>query len=227
MIRTENTELKNLAVQWLSDLYGIKTVRSPDHLSTFVYCLTKAWYSQQESRIEPTENEVLLFALGYGLQDVLTPKDATGMIFEQEGITYSPDMHFVLPNEKAELLMELKTTRRSARKHWEAIPETWMTYMLGGCKMRGTNRYDLIVLYMMGGYRPPFPEILCDTFIFSDEEIEANWQRIQQRKKVLDASLQTSKPPTPFAWNYDWECKYCSYKMVCESVSSVRREEEE
>jgi len=215
--RVENPELSRKILDHLASLYKIKEVREPNHLSSYVYCRTKGFLDQKQA-IEPTDEEVMLFALGYGLQDVLTPKDATAETYEFEGIIYRPDM--TMTRGEVERLQELKTTRRSAKKHYidEEIPVTWLAYMMGGCKIRDTNQYDLIVLYMMGGYSPPFPQLYTDTFYFTEEEIEDNWHTIKHNKEVLDSALEQNKPPTPFGHCYDWECKNCRYKLICETL---------
>ncbi len=217
MRRVDNPELKQKMLDHLADLYKIKEIREPNHLSSYVYCRTRGFLDQKQA-IEPTEEEVMLFAIGYGLQDVLTPKDATAELHEFAGIIYRPDM--TLTRAEFERLQELKTTRKSAKNHYidEYIPVTWLAYMKGGCKIRKTNQYDLIVLYLMGSYSPPFPQIYADTFYFTDEEVEENWQTIMANKKVLDESLKAGKPPTPFQHCYEWECKNCRYKLVCETL---------
>jgi len=217
MRRVENPELKRKILNHLADLYKIKEVREPNHLSSYIYCRTKGFFDQKQA-IEPTDEEVMLFAIGYGLQDVLTPKDARAELYEFEGIIYRPDM--TMTKGEFEKLQELKTTRKSARDHYidERISVTWLAYMMGGCRIRNTNQYDLVVLYLMGNYAPPFPQLYADTFYFTDEEIEENWQTIKANKKVLDDALADNKPPTPFAHCYDWECKNCRYKLLCETL---------
>lgn len=223
MNRVENPELKRKILDHLIDQYQLKEKREPNHLSTYIYCRTKAYFEQQPGSIEPTEQEVMLFAIGYGLQDVLTPKSAKAPVYNQGGIIYRPDMVFHPTHTEVENLVELKTTRMSAKKHWEPdhIPVTWLDYMMGGCYLRKTTKYDLIILYLMGGYNPPFPELYCDTFEFTPEEIGENWAKLQQRKEVLDESLAIGVPPEPYKNCYDWECKYCRYKMVCETISTT------
>lgn len=160
----------------------------------------------------------MLFALGYGLQDVLTPKDATAPVVRVEGIIYRPDLIL------SKRLNEIKTTRRSAKHHFidEDIPVTWLDYMKGGCYMTDSNEYDLIVLYMMGNYAPPFPQLYADTFTFDEKEIVENWSRIVERKEVLDSALKTGKPPQPFKHCYEWECKYCRYQLVCNNMEDLQ-----
>ena len=248
MKRVDNPELNRKILNHLADLYKIKEVREPNHLSSYISCRTRGFFDQKQA-IEPTDEEVMLFALGYGLQDVLTPKDSQAKTYEYEGITYRPDMTLTVhrrdyPEQlpyteltinipmqtvhEVERLQELKTTRRSAKKHYidEEIPVTWLAYMMGGCKIRQTNQYDLIVLYMMGNYAPPFPQLYTDTFYFTDEEIETNWGMVISNKVVLDSALAEGKPPTPFMHCYDWECNYCRYKLVCETLVRLKPKEE-
>ena len=159
--------------------------------------------------------EVMLFSLGYGLQDVLTPKDADAPVIEKNGITYRPYM--ILSNR----LNEIKTTRKSAKYHYtdDGIPVTWMDYMMGGCYMMGKIEYDLIILYLMGNYSPPFPELYAETIRFDKEEIDTNWQKIMAQKEILDNAIATNNPPEPFENCYDWECKFCRYKLVCGTLA--------
>ncbi len=218
MKRVDNPELQRKILDHLAGLYKIKEVREPNHLSSYVTCRTKTFFDQKQA-IEPTDEEVMLFALGYGLQDVLTPKDSTAKVYNLSGITYRPDMSFEVTKAEIELL-ELKTTRKSAKNHYidEALPATWLSYMKGGCMIAGVERYDLAVLYMMGNYSPPFPQIYCDTLFFEKQELLDNWDIILANKRILDDALDKGVPPSPFHNCYDWECTYCRYKLMCEML---------
>ena len=211
----DNPALERLVLNHLAEQYGIYETREPNHLSTFVYCLTRAFFTVKMPT-EPTDEEVMLFALGYGLQDVLTPRDFTTPKYEFEGIVYRPDM--VLRVGEAENLFEMKTTRKSMKKG--DIPETWMAYMQGGCYIRKTNRYDLIILYMMGNYAPPFPKIVAKTFYFEDAELNANWENIKHRQYILNHAIANNTPPEPFQFNYAWECQYCKNKLLCTTITN-------
>jgi len=202
----------------LADKYKLLEVREPNHLSTYISCLTKQYFDQRAAT-DPTEEELMLFALGYGLQDVLTPKDMTAPYNEKYGIIYRPD--FLIPRNSINRLTELKTTRKSAKNHWidEQIPETWLAYMKGGCYIKDENEYDLTVLYLCGSYAPPFPSIMADTFIFTDSEIADNWSWLLPRKAELDRCLAEDTPPEPGKWCYNWECKFCRHKLVCDTMA--------
>jgi len=214
MRRVDNPELKRIVLNHLADLYKIKEVREPNHLSSYVTCRTRGFLDQRQAT-EPTDEEVMLYALGYGLQDVLTPRDATAPVINKDGIVYRPDL--ILSTR----LNEIKTTRKSAKYHYldDSIVETWLDYMQGGCYIRDDREYDLIVLYLMGDYSPPFPLIYADTFYFTDEEIKNNWAKILCQKNILDVALETNEIPEPYKHCYEWECKYCRYKLVCQTIS--------
>jgi hypothetical protein len=162
----------------------------------------------------------MLFALGYGLQDVLTPPDAHTPTIECEGIIYRPDMLLDLPNFG---LVELKTTRMSSKK--DELPDTWLEYIKGGCYIRSTNTYDLSVLYMMGNYAPPFPRLASFRLEFEQAELDSNWQYLMTRKQIYESHLADNTPPEPYMWSKDWECSKCRYKLTCEAVAAHKKEE--
>jgi len=216
MKRIDNPELKNKILDHLADIYKIKEVREEGHLSSYITCRTKSFLDLKQTA-EPTEQEVMLFALGYGLQDVLTPKDVAPVVYRKEGIIYRPDFPMVWTGN----LGELKTTRKSAKYHFmdDALPPTWIDYMAAGCYLTDTTKYDLVILYMMGNYSPPFPDIYSETELFEGNEIPDNWQKILAQKTVLDDAIATGTPPEPFKNCYEWECKYCRYKLVCQTLA--------
>lgn len=211
MERIHNPEIEQYALKHLADLYNIRQQRQGIHLSTVIYCLTRAYFDFTQY-IQPTEEEVMLFALGYGLQDVLTPQEAEAPVFEKDGITYSPD--FML--KMNDTYFEIKTTRMSIDKGY--LPDTWIEYIMGGCYIRDINEYELVVLYMMGNWKPPFPKIYAETLKFNQEEILVNWWNIIGRRNQLIGHLNDRTPPIPMGWCKEWECKYCRYKIVCDAI---------
>jgi hypothetical protein len=228
MKRVENPELANKILEYLAVKYKLREIRTLEdgvHLSSTVYCRTRGYFDSSNEGIGATRQELMLFALGYGLQDVMTPPDASAPMYECEGIIYRPDLLFEANNQ----LVEVKTTRKSSKPHFiddEWLPETWMKYIKGGCYIRKTNRYDLVVLYLMGNYAPPFPQIYADTLYFEDYELEENWREVIANRDVLLNAKKTGVPPTPFQHCYQWECKDCRYKMVCEVLSRESAEKD-
>ena len=218
MKRTANPSMDRLILDHLAEKYKLKEKREGIHLSTLVYCLTRSFFDQRLP-IGPTDEEVMLFALGYGLQDVLTPTDSTTPTYEKDGIVFRPDFMMKLPG--TERYSEIKTTRASLKKNLLSLPETWVEYIMGGCYIRGVDSYELTGLYMMGSYSPPFPIIYSETLSFEEGELLTNWIRLTNRKEAYEASLGDDKPPTPFQYCKDWECKSCRYRLVCDSIMMV------
>lgn len=221
-----NFETDRQILRHLGDLYGIFDKREPNHLSTYVYCLTKAYWSHV-TPIPPTDTECLLFALGYGLQDVITPTGATVPVYEKHGVIYRPDLE--LPEVWGDVPGEIKTTRLSPKTvETSGFPSTWMKYMKGVCFLKDISRYHLVVLHLMGYWRPPTPLVMSYDIEFSDEEIFDNWSELLSRKVVLDDALVNSQVPLPFTYmNADSgkaECNWgsgCRYRMLCDAQSLV------
>lgn len=216
MKRTPNPVLDRLIIDHLAKKYKLKEKREGIHLSTLVYCLTRSFYDLTMP-IEPTDEELMLWALGYGLQEVLTPAEATTPTFEEEGIVYRPDMVF----EMEGFTLELKTTRASLKKNLLNLPETWVEYIMGGCHIRKIKSYELSGLYLMGNYAPPFPQIYSETLSFNKTELDENWERILLRRSAYQAAIDRDTPPTPYRWNKEWECNNCRYSTVCSAVEGL------
>jgi hypothetical protein len=220
----ENNELSRIMLDHLAEMYGIKSKREGIHLSTLIYCLKKQQLDNGDdnSRIVPTDQEVLLFALGWGLQDVMTPKSTETPTLEKDGIVYRPDFVFALKD----WVCELKTTRMSSTKGlMRDFPKGWLIYMKGGCVMTGRNTYDLSVLYMMGNWKPPFPEIKSYRFTFTDEELKDNWDWLITRRNVYKYALESNTPLDPYVWNEPYECKNCRYFTICDAESKSKKME--
>ena len=109
----------------------------------------------------------------------------------------------------------------SAKYHYmdDGLSVTWVDYMMGGCYMTEKTEYDLIILYLMGNYSPPFPDIYAETIQFEKSELERNWNMIMANKAILDGAISSGTPPAPFINCYDWECKYCRYNLVCQTLA--------
>src|SRR3990167_10796688 len=161
MKRELNPELDSLVLAALAEKYKLLETREPNHLSTYIYCLTKGFWEQQ-APIAPNDTELLLFATGYGLQEVMTPSDSRAVVYNAEGIIYRPDA--TLPMLKSERLVEMKSTRSGVKRYQEGdLPETWMRYMKGGCWIKKTLAYDLVVIYLS---ERPVAKIISETITF-------------------------------------------------------------
>jgi len=219
MIRTENPELSRIILNHLSDKYEISQPREGIHLSTLVYCLTRSFFDSKGA-VEPTDEEVMLFALGYGLQDVLTPPSTDTPTFEEGGIIYRPDMLLKLPGFN---LVEIKTTRMSSKK--DELPDTWLEYIKGGCHIKKETSYDLAILYLMGNYAPPFPQLRTYKLEFESKELDDNWNYLMTRRDVFQSHVADNTPPEPYMWRKEWECKNCRHKLNCAAISLLGKKE--
>lgn len=210
MQRILNTQLDRRILNHLGELYSIneKRIDTPEavHLSSLVYCLTRSFFNQT-AFTRPTDEEVLLFSIGYGLQDVLQPTGSERPTYHDSGIVYRPDGEF----EDLEL-WEMKSTR----KHKDDLPDTWLEYIKGGCYIRKQNSYNLSVLHIIQ------PRLMSETLIFEPDELKDNWEYLMARKDTYVRSLKSGEPPQPYEHNKTWECAYCKNKLMCQAVAGLR-----
>lgn len=183
-----------------------KTRTAGIHMTELIYCLTSGYWD----KIMPlpfTKQHALTMALGIGLERVIIPEEMRAVPGTCEGIEYSPDFWY-----KVGVPSELKTTRMSTKKTiTRDFPVTWVQQIMGYCYAEKKLEYGLSVVHLMGGYKPPFPETLGVKFIFSQQELQNNWDYLMWRKQVYIQGFADGQPPTPTKWCQDWECKNCRY----------------
>ena len=154
-----------------------------------------------------SRQQAITVALGIGMERVFIPEDKRAMPGTCEGIDYSPDFWF-----RGDEPSEMKTTRMSSKKtHTRDFPETWRQQIMGYCFAEKKLKYGLSIVHIMGDYKPPFPEILAVKFIFTQQELQDNWDFLMWRKTVYIQSFADQQPPTATKWCQDWECKNCRY----------------
>ena len=215
MRRVLNPELDRIVLDALAKKYKLLEKREGIHLSTLNYCLTKG-YLDLKSPIDPTDTELLLFATGYGLQELMFPAPEDAPVYVKDGITYRPDGVLQVRTEDVERLIEVKSTRSGTKRYQEGdLPETWVTYMKGGCHIRDKQSYDLSVIYLA---ERPSAKIISETVYFEDDEIESNWRWVLDRRNLYQASLDAETVPTPFTTASSWLCNNCRYRTICETI---------
>ncbi len=176
------------------------------HLTELIYCLTSGYYAKIMP-LSVEKQQALTMALGISLERVLIPEDKRAQPGTCEGVDYSPDFWY-----KGNIPSELKTTRMSTKKTINRdFPESWVQQIMGYCYAEKKLEYGLSVVHLMGGYKPPFPEILAVKFQFTQQELQNNWDFLMWRKQVYIQSFADMQPPTPTKWCKDWECKLCRY----------------
>ena len=215
MERIPNPELDRMTLDALAKRYKLLEKREGIHLSSLNYCLTKS-YLDLDSPLEPTDTELLLFATGYGLQEVMTSSETETPTYEKDGILYRPDAVLPATAGNAERLIEMKSTRSGAKRYQEGdLPETWVTYMKGGCYIREVQSYDLVVIYLA---ERPTAKIISETILFDVDEITENWAWLLQRRDIYKEAIETKTIPTPQHYCADWMCTNCRYKFICSFI---------
>jgi len=215
MRRELNPELDRIILDSLAEKYKLLEPREGIHLSSLNYCLTKA-YLDLKAFIEPTDTELLLFATGYGLQEVMTHSSTATPLYVKDEVTYRPDGVIPISITGIERLVEMKSTRAGVKRYQEGgLPDTWITYMMGGACIRGKDSYDLAVIYLA---ERPTAKIISETIYFEQEELEENWRWIISRRDLYKNALATETVPTPFTTVAKWACENCRYRMLCDSI---------
>ena len=222
MIRTPNDQLIRETLEHLKKLYTDTNRHEGIHLTDLIYCLTRSYWDKTDP-LPPTDDEVMLFALGWGLQQVLVPREQDAEVLVVDGIYLSPDFISL-----GGVMAELKATRQSSRKkmpngQYEPSPfsETWVEQMMGYCyatRIAGNEWpiYELLILHMMGNYSPPFPLLKGWRVEFTPEELKEFWATMLVRKAILNDCLERRhSPPEPKLWCKEWECESCRYSIRC------------
>ena len=201
---TPNPQLYRYTMDRLVESY-VKDKPFP-HLTELIYCLTRSYLDRLE-HLPPTDDELLKFAIGWGLESVMVKGLETKPTIE-DGIHVSPDFfHVAGPGEFG----EFKTTRMFPPKGADLprIPETWLEQIMGYCYAYGTLTYDLAILHIIP------PELKCWRLHFNPDEVRGNWTHIMARKKLYLDFMALAEVPAPFEYNRDWECKGCRYYLRC------------
>ncbi len=197
-------DMYKLLITKVTELSGPRTAGI--HLTELIYCLTSSYWDKI-MRLPFTKQSAITMALGIGFEHVLIPEEMCAKPGTCEGVDYSPDFWY-----RGNLPAEMKMTRMSTKKtHTRDFPETWRQQIMGYCYAEKKLEYGLGIVHMMGGYNPPFPEILAVKFIFTQQELQNNWDYLMWRKQVYVQSFAEQQPPTPTKWCQDWECKWCRY----------------
>ena len=224
MKRTLNPDLDRIVLDALAEKYKLLERREGIHLSDLTYCLTKSYWDCT-APLPPTDKELLLFATGYGLQEVMTPSCGKSLVYELDEITYRPDSVFPVTIAGVESLVEMKSTRAGVKRYQDGeLPETWVTYMMGGAFIRDTDTYHLAVIYLA---ERGSAAIISETITFEREELEYNWKWLLERKDIYKKALRTEIAPDPFIYNVaKWLCTNCRYRTVCDAVTIMSRKEQ-
>jgi len=199
-------EMYRLLIQKVTELnQGVKR-GGGIHLTDLIYCLSRSYWDKVMP-LPYEKQEAITMALGIGFERVLIPEEMRAKPGTCDGVDYSPDFWF-----RGDIPSEMKTTRMSTKKtHERQFPETWLQQIKGYCYGEKKLEYGLGIVHLMGGYKPPFPEILAVKFVFTQKELQDNWDFLMWRKNIYIQSFADQKPPTPTKFCQSWECQYCRY----------------
>ena len=209
----EDPALRQAHIDILAKEYQMMEPRQGIHASDLIYCITKSYWNKIDY-LPPSEDDILRFSIGLGLERVIIQYQATRVEpLHVEGIDLSPD--FLIDN----IHSELKTTRWGVNHE---LPETWMKQVMAYCYATGIPLYNLTVMHIIQAV------IKSYRLLFEQEELEENWGWMLNRKEILEQQLSLSEetgevlPPEAFKYNEDRECGFCRYKLRCDLAASLK-----
>ena len=220
MIFTRNEPLEQELLQEIDDsMYDGD--RAQPSVSGMIYCLTRTFYENNlilpnekgELRVKHTDEQILLFITGLGLEKTILTGRQISEAGETEGIQWHVD-HYGLDDK----FIEVKSTRGSSKTS-DDISDGWKRQILAYFYVKGISEGDLAILHLMGSYNPPFPQFRVWHLEADQQEIVENWEWIKARAEVYKQAVATGEAPTPYKFNMDWECKNCNWKGLCEAKS--------
>ena len=212
-------EDSSLARRMLDDLESEMWIdKKLPHLTELIYCLTASWCR----RVQPlpyTPQEVSLFAVGVGVEKVLLRSHRQHLEGVCDGIHYDAD--FLDYNNN---VGEFKCTRKSMKYMPEEFPWGWEMQVKGYMYALGKDQATLAAMCLMGDYAPPFPQLGAWHGSASEQELANTWQWLCWRKEVYLDHLERKVMPKQFAFNQDYECTYCAFRILCDAREVIDRD---
>lgn len=195
-------------------------VRKGTHLSDLLYCNYKTYFRKKGLQPKQSDEQILLFTLGYALQYFLFPKNKE-KVYEKDGILCRPDVENEYLMEVEIPLAEVKSTRVSINNFKLADSPHYVEQMAGYCVVKDVLECSLITFFVMGNYRPPFPKAKVWDVKFTQQELDDYWETFLVRKTNLEWALKHNTLPQTHFRREDikkkgearyWECKYCEVR---------------
>lgn len=227
----EDPLLHEQLVDIISQEYQLLNPRTGIHASDLIYCLTRSYWNKNDY-LPPSEDEVMRFSIGLGLERVIVQYEATRVepiavcgCLHPEEVHVGPYSRCVIPGCGCYMIWlspdfliygihsELKTTRWGPTHAWA---DTWIRQVMAYCFATGSNTYNLAVLHIIQAVLKAY------RITFTAEEVEDNWSWMMYRKEVLIEHIESKAPPKEFTYNEEWECSYCRYKLRCDLAASLR-----
>jgi len=190
---------------------GIKEEREGISVTGLLYCLTKNFYQKQVDNAKPDRKTLLFFTTGLALEKVILDgvmqgyqKPTEG---EYEGIAFHTDSFDPITG-----VDEFKSTRKKMTDlpTGDDLGVEWHRQFKAYCKMHNVTKGRFIVLQVI------YPDLYAFDCEYTQEEIDENWDYILARKELYESFAEKGERPTPFTTNQEWECRNCTYKMICD-----------
>lgn len=201
---TRNDHLASVLLDEMME--GIAEDRTNMHpsVSDLIGCLTKSYYdTEPDNKLGLNDKTKLYFLIGLGLERVLLIDRKKEPIYgETEGIHWHVD-------SIDEGLLELKSTRASPAKGPDGFSARWLNQIKGYLSANGIREVDLAIVHLVQ------PEFVVWHLSFDQWELDMHWDWLKSRRDVWNEAKATKTPPKAFAWNEEWECKECAYKLIC------------
>jgi len=197
------------------------TNRTGVHMSDLNYCLNKQALRKLQPK-EDSEQDILIFSLGWATQRWLTGQDDEPGI-EKDGIIVTCDAL------KDSVPWELKATYQSSNRPIEDN-HAWIRQIKAQCYVKSCltaylSRFELAGDY--GSFYPrgstkeeknlyreehPRPTLHAYKLTFTPKELEDNWSWFKSRRVEYLKILETEELLKPIL---AYECGYCHYQEEC------------
>ena len=197
----------------------MKYERTGFHLSDAIFCNHKPLL-RERFNLNASNDQIALFATGHAFQYWLSPvSQEDSRVYEVDGVQMTPDFTNTYFAQVHIKLAEFKSTRSSLRKFTEKdmrdISHHYVQQKMGYCKALETQESDLIILFLMGDYRPPFPIFKVWEYKFTQDEIDTWWTEVLRRKEIFNRAVRDGSLPEEHIMVGKWECNYCECTSVC------------
>ena len=224
--------LDKIAVREFSD-------RSGTHATDLIFCLNKQALRKLRNP-KPTDEEILLFSLGWSTQRWLSGSFEPDTVIIKDGIQLSLDS-IIVPSEGGKMPQpwELKATYQSSTRD---IHENihWIRQVMGYCCAINSTTAKLTRLSIMGDWKWVFkpkgfkdwseeeqetfklahsrPTLQAWKLEFTQEELDKFWEWMKARRDAYEDILKTGRlvpSVCALASGQEWECKFCNYQEEC------------
>ncbi len=198
---------------------GVDEERIGTHLSDLTICITKTFWRKfnKTQSMGTNDQTVLFFLIGLGLEKMLRGDIPAPPTKDKDGVLYTPD-HF---DTEFDMFDEIKSTRMGWKKDGDeptkGWPAEWIRRMKGYCYAEGVEKWGLDVFLVIPA------QLQVVDFSFDPAELAEFWiDYVLPRKEILEESLRTGIPPTPFEFDDGTECdRPCEFLLLCENSHNL------